>query len=71
MHLSHMKEWFLARGYPKIAVNNQTNKVVFGREQSVKLRKMIRDLLPFLYSDGELQKVFHLPRLYLTEMREK
>ena len=23
MHVSHMKEWFLARGYPEIVVNNQ------------------------------------------------
>ena len=64
-----MKEWFLARGYPEIVVNNQIDKAVFGRDQSVKknlksgipfvttyhpkvkeLGKMIRDLLPFLYS---------------------
>ena len=31
-----MKEWFLARGYPEIVVNNQLDKVVFGRDQSVK-----------------------------------
>ena len=30
-----MKEWFLARGYPEIVVNNQIDKVVFGRDQSV------------------------------------
>ena len=75
-----MKEWFLARGYPEIVANNQIDKVVFGRDQSVKknlesgipfvttyhpkvkeLGKMIRDLLPFLYSDGEVQKVFSPP----------
>ena len=75
-----MKEWFLARGYPEIVVNNQIDKVVFGRDQSVKknlesgipfvttyhpevkeLRKMMRDLLPFAYSDGEVQKVFSPP----------
>ena len=79
-HVSHMKEWFLARGYPEIVVNNQIDKVVFGRDQSVKknlesgipfvttyhpkvkeLGKLIRDLLPFLYSDGEVQKVFSPP----------
>ena len=79
-HVFHMKEWFLARGYPDIVVNNQIDKVVFGRDQSVKknlesgipfvttyhpkvkeLGKMIRDLLPFLYSDGEVQKVFSPP----------
>ena len=34
-----MKEWFLARGYPEIGVNNQidklsiiNNQVVFGRD---------------------------------------
>ena len=31
MHVSHMKELFLARRYPKIVVNNQIDKVVFGR----------------------------------------
>ena len=75
-----MKEWFLARGYPEIVVSNQIDKVVFGRNQSVKkklessipfvttyppkvkeLGKMIRELLPFLYSDGEVQKVFSPP----------
>ena len=68
-----MKEWFLARGYPEVNVNNQIDKFVFGRDQSVKknlqsgipfvttylpkieeLGKMIRDLLPFLYSYGEV-----------------
>ena len=74
-----MKKWFLARGYPKIVVNNQIDKVVFGRDQSVEknlesgipfvttydkvkeLGKLIRDLLPFLYSDREVQKVFSPP----------
>ena len=31
-----MKEWFLARRYPKIVVNNQIEKVVFGGDQPVK-----------------------------------
>ena len=31
-----MKEWFLARGYIEIIVNIQIDKVVLGREQSVK-----------------------------------
>ena len=75
-----MKEWFLARGYPEIVVSNQIDKLVFGRDQSVKknlesdipfvttyhpkvkeLGKIIRDLLPFLYSDGKVQKVFSPP----------
>ena len=79
-HVSHMKEWFLARGYSEIVVNNQIDKVVFGRDQSVKkkleigirfvtnyhpkvnqLGKLIRDLLPFLCSDGVVQKVFLPP----------
>ena len=34
MHVSHMKEWFLARGYPKIVLNNQIDKVVFSRDKS-------------------------------------
>ena len=63
-----MKEWFLARGYPKIVVNNQIDKVVSGRDLSVtyhskvkELRKMIRDLLSFLCIDGEVQKFFSPP----------
>ena len=27
MHVSHMKEWFLARGYPEIVINNQIDKL--------------------------------------------
>ena len=82
-----MKEWFLARGYPEIIDNSQVDKVVFGRDQTVtknlesgipfhhskvkELRKLIRDLLPFLYSDGEVQMFSRLLRSYLTEVREK
>ena len=36
MHFSHIKKWFLARGYPKIVVNNQIDQVVFRRDLSVK-----------------------------------
>ena len=80
MHVSYIKEWFLARGYPKIVVNNQIDKVVFGRHQSVKknlesgipfattyhpkvkeLRELIRNVIPFLCSDREIQKVFSPP----------
>ena len=85
-----MKEWFLARGYPEI--DNQIDKVVFGRDESVKknledgilfvatyqlkvkkLGKRIRDLLPFLYSDGEVQKVFSHPPIvsYRSERKIK
>ena len=35
-HVSHLKEWSLATGYPEIVVNNQIDKVHFGRDQSVK-----------------------------------
>ena len=79
-----MEEWLLARGYSEIVVNNQIDKVVFGRDQSVKkilengipfittyytkvkkeLGKLTRDLLLFLYSDGEVQKVSHPLRSY-------
>ena len=41
-----MREWFLARGYPKIVVNNQIDKVVFGRDQSVK--KTLESGIPFV-----------------------
>ena len=86
-HVSYMEEWLLARGYSEIVVNNQIDKVVFGRDQSVKknlesglpfittyhpnvkkeLGKLIRDLLPFLYSDGEVQKVFLPPPIVSRE----
>ena len=71
-----MKGSFLARGYPEIVVNNQIDKVVLGRDQSGKknlessipyhpkfkeLGMLIKGLLPFLYSDGEVQKVFSPP----------
>ena len=45
-HVSHLKEWFLARGYPKIVVNNQIDKVDFGRDQSVK--KNLESGIPFV-----------------------
>ena len=80
MHFSHIKEWFLARGCLEIVVNNQIDKVVFGKDQSgnknlesgihlvtaydpkvKELGKMIRDLLPFLCSDGVVQKVVSPP----------
>ena len=41
-----MKEWFLARGYPEIDVNNQIDKFVFGRHQSVK--KNLQSGIPFV-----------------------
>ena len=85
-----MKEWFLARGYPEIVVNNQIDKVVFGRDQSVKknlesgipfgttyhpkvkeLWKLIRDLLPFLHSDGEVQKFFSPPPIVSYRIARK
>ena len=45
-HVSHMKEWFLAIGYPEIVANNQIDKVVFGRDQSVK--KNLASGVPFV-----------------------
>ena len=75
-----MKEWFLARNYHENMVNEQINKVVFGKSQPSrknsengvlfvvtyhpkvkKLGKLIKDLLPLLYSDEEIQKVFSPP----------
>ena len=32
-----MKEWFLGSAYPAKVVINQIDKVVFGRDQSVKI----------------------------------
>ena len=45
-HVSHMEEWFLVRGYPEIVVNNQIDKVVFGRDQSVD--KNLKSGIPFV-----------------------
>ena len=74
------KEWFLASVYPKNVVNEQINKVGFGKSQHnrnnsengipfvvtyhpivKKLGKLIKDLLPFLYSDDDVQKFFSSP----------
>ena len=41
-----MREWFLARGYSEIVVNNQIDKVVFGRDQSVK--KNLENGIPYV-----------------------
>ena len=67
-----MKEWFLARDYPENMRNEQINKVVFGKSQSSRKNSengvpfvvtchLIKDLLSFLYSDEEVQKVFSPP----------
>ena len=45
-HVSHMKEWFLAIGYPEIVANNQIDKVAFARDQSVK--KNLASGVPFV-----------------------
>ena len=79
-HICKMKKWFLARGYPEKVVNNQIDKVAFGKNPPVKkssqngipfvatyhpkvkpLGRLIKDLLPFLYSDDEVEKVFSPP----------
>ena len=31
-HVSHMKEWFLAKGYPELVANSQIDTVVFGKD---------------------------------------
>ena len=41
-----MKEWFLARDYPKNVVNKQINKVVFGKSQPS--RKNSQNGAPFV-----------------------
>ena len=79
-HICKMKEWFLGRGYPEKILNDQIDKVVFGKNPPAKkslengipfvatyhpkvkdLGKLIKDLLPFLYSDEEFEKVFLPP----------
>ena len=45
-HVYHMEEWFLATGYSEIVVNNQIDKVVFGRNQFVK--KNLESGIPFI-----------------------
>ena len=77
-----MKEWYLASDYSENVVNEQINKIVFGKSQPSKknsenrvpfvviyhpkvkkLGKLIKDLIPFLYSNEEVQKVFSPPRM--------
>ena len=83
-----MKEWFLARIYPDNqtdkVVNNQADKAVVGRDQSVK-KNIESDILfvtTYHPKFKELEKlvrdlftflynVCHLLRSYLTEMLEK
>ena len=50
-----MKEWFLVRDYSENVVDEQIIKVFFWHSLVVKL---IKDLLSFLYSDEEVQKIF-------------
>ena len=51
-----MKEWLLARGYPDVVVNNQIDKVSFGRDQSVK--KNLESGIPFVTAYQPQVKVF-------------
>ena len=74
-----LKEWFLARGKVVFGRHQSVKKnlesgipfVTTYHPKVKELGKMIRGLLPFLYSDGEVQKVFSPPLMYLTEVREK
>ena len=89
-HVDRMKDWFLARNYAKNVVNEQINKVFFGKnkpgrknsENGVpfavtyhpkfkKLGKLIKDLLSFLYSDEEVQKVFSPPPMVSNRSAKK
>ena len=59
--VSHIKDWFLAKGYPEIVFNNQINQVIFGRDQSVK--KDLESYIPlvtttYLHNVKELGKEF-------------
>ena len=45
-HVDRMKEWFLARDYPKSVVNEKINKVVFGMSQPS--RKNSENHVPFV-----------------------
>ena len=85
-HVSQMKEWFLARGYPEIVANNQIDKVIFDRDQS--LKKNLESGIPFvtIYQSKvkelgtyflfymmmeKFKRLSHLLQSYLTEVREK
>ena len=71
-HVSHMKEWFLARGYIEIIVNIQIDKVVFSREQSVK--KNLQSGIPFVTTyypkAKELVKLIKAYFLFQTVMEK-
>ena len=77
-----MKEWFLTRDYQENVINDQSNRIAFGKSQPSrknsengiplvvtyhlkikKHRKLMKDLLPLLYSDEEVQKVFSPPSM--------
>ena len=68
-HLVNMKEWFLARGYPKKMVKGQMKRVVFGkidktREDSTKRVPFAVTLHPKLTflarKNKELSKYLHI-----------
>ena len=44
-HVDQTKEWFLARDYPENMVNEQINKVGFGKSQAS--RKNSENVIPF------------------------
>ena len=68
---TYIKEWFLARDYPEIVVNNQIDKVVFGRETSL-LRKNWKvaflSLLPITQRLKSLEKLLGTYFLFYTVM---
>ena len=63
-----MEEWLLARGYSEIVVNNQIDKVVFGRDQSVK--KNLESGIPFITTyHPKVKKVFSPPPIVSREIK--
>ena len=45
-HVDQLKEWFLARNYPKNVVNKHINKIIFGKSQPS--RKNSENGIPFV-----------------------
>ena len=77
VHICRMKKWFLVKGYPDKMLNDQIDKVVCGKNPSVKkssesripfvaayhLGKLVKYLFSFLYSDEEVNKIYSLSQI--------
>ena len=77
-HISNLKDWSLARDYPQKVVNEQIDKVVFGKQPTRKDTSEQRvpfiatyHLKDFYIVTARLKVFFHLLLWYLVEVLGK